>query len=87
MKGTTTFELEPLLDLEMDFYFTPGRPAKLTADPYYSEPAEGPEYEIEELRVYHKRQWHKIPDWLWEILNIKYEKNLIEAVNEWLDER
>ncbi len=49
MNGTTTFELEPQLDLEMDFSFTPGSPGRLTADPSFSEPAEGPVYEIEEI--------------------------------------
>ena len=38
MNGTITFELEPQLDLEMDFCFIPGSPTRLTADPYYSEP-------------------------------------------------
>jgi len=86
MQGTTTLELEPQLDFQMDFCFTPGSPAKLRADPDFSEPADGPIYEIEEIRVHHKEQWHKVPDWLEEILNLNYEKDLIEAVNEWLRE-
>ena len=84
--GTATVELQPELDLELDFNFVPGSPVKLTADPYYSEPGEDPIYEIEEIRVYHGKQWHKVPDWLWEMLNFKHEEDLVEAVDEWLDQ-
>ena len=84
--GTATIELQPELDLELDFNFIPGSPVKLTADPYYSEPGEDPVYEIEEIRVYHGKKWHTVPDWLWEMLNFNYEKNLVEAVDEWLDQ-
>ena len=86
MNGTTTFELEPQLDLEMDFEFIPGSPVKLTADPYYSEPGEDPVYEIGEIRVYHGKAWHKVPQWLWELLNSNHEEDLCEVVNEWLDQ-
>jgi hypothetical protein len=86
MNGTTSFELEPQLDLEMDFCFTPGSPVKLTADPYDSDPGEDPLYEIEEIRVCHQNKWHKVPDWLWEILNLNYERDLVEAVNQYLDQ-
>jgi hypothetical protein len=86
MRGTITFELKPLLDLEMDFDFIPGSPARLTADPDFSYPADGPYYEFEEIRVYHNNQWHKVPDWLYQILNFRYEDKLIEAVRDWLDQ-
>jgi hypothetical protein len=86
MEGTASFELEPLLDLEVDFNFTPGSPAKLTGDPYYSEPGEDPLYEIEEIRAYSGKKWHKVPDWLWEILNLNYEEDLVEAVKQYLDQ-
>jgi hypothetical protein len=85
MEGTVTFELKPSLVFEMDFCFTPGIPAKLRGDPDFSEPEEGPLYEIEEIRVNHNKKWHKIPDWFWEILNFEYEQELIQAANEWLD--
>ncbi len=84
MEGTVTFELKPLLDFEMDFCFTPGTPGKLTGDPDYFEPGEGPIYENEEIRIHHNKTLHKIPDWFWEILNFEYEQELIEAANEWL---
>ena len=81
MNGTRTFELEAQLDLEMDFNFIPAGPVRLTPDPCYGK---GAIYEIGEIRVYHGKQWHKVPDWLWEILNLNYEKDLVEVVNEWL---
>ena len=86
MNGTTTFELDPQLDLEMDFSFTPGRLGRLTADPDSSYPDEGPLYEIEEIRVCHNKKWHKVPQWLCEILNFNYEKDLVEVVDQWLDQ-
>jgi len=86
MEGTITFEVEPLLNLEIDFDFIPGCPAKVDGPSDFWHPAEDPDYEIGEIRVCHKKQWHKVPDWLWEIMNSTYEEALIEAVNEWLDQ-
>ena len=85
MNGTTTFALKPSLDLEMDFDFTPGTPGKLDGHPDSWYPAENPDYEIGEIRVYHNKQWHKVPYWLWEIMNFNYEDALIEAVHQWVE--
>jgi hypothetical protein len=86
MRGTINFELEPLLDLEMDFEFLPGIPGRLGADPDFSYPAEGPYYEFTQIRVHHQDQWHQVPDWLFEILNQNHQGELIEAVRDWVDQ-
>jgi hypothetical protein len=83
MEGTVNLELEPLLDLEMDFSFLPGDPGNLMGHPDHRYPPEEPEYEFQEIRVYHDNQWHQVPDWLGEILH-KYEDQLIEAAEEYL---
>ena len=85
INGTASFELEPLLDLEMDFSFTPGSPGNLMGNPEFRYPPEDPEYEIRNIKVYHNKEYHEVPGWLWEILNFKYEDQLIEAANEWLE--
>lgn len=84
MEGTASFELEPLLDLEMDFEFVPGDPGNLMGHPDLRYPPEDPEYEIREIRVCHNKEWHQVPEWLWEILKFNYEDQLIEAAQEWL---
>ena len=84
MDGTVNFELEPLLDLEMDFEFVPGTPGNLMGHPDHRYPAEDPEYDIRTIRVYHNQKWHRVPEWLWEILKFNYEDQLIEAAEEWL---
>ncbi len=86
MEGTASFELEPLLDFEFDFSFTPGDSGNLMGHPDLRYPPEDPEYEIKEIRVYHNQNWHKVPDWLSDILEFKYEDELIEAANEWLSQ-
>ena len=86
MRGTITFEVEPVLDLEMDFDFIPGSRARLTADPDFSQEAEGPFYEFNEIRVYYGKQWHKVPDWLYNLLNFHYQDKLVAAVKDWLDQ-
>ena len=84
MEGTANLELEPLLDLEMDFEFLPGSPGNLMGHPDHRYPPEAPEYAIRAIRVYHNQEWHQVPDWLWEILKFNYEDQLIEAAQEWL---
>lgn len=84
MDGTANFEFELPLDLEMDFSFLPGDPGNLTGHPDHRYPPEPPEYEFHEIRVYHNQQWHRVPDWLAEILKFKHQDELIEAAEEWL---
>ena len=84
MEGTASFELEPLLDLEMDFEFIPGTPGNLMGHPDHRYPPEDPEYDIRAIRVYHNQKWHQVPEWLWEILKFNYQDQLIEAAEEWL---
>lgn len=84
MRGTITFELELLLDLEMDFNFIPGDPGKLDGHPDFRYPPTDPEYEILEIRCRHSKQWHKLPDWFRDILVFDYQDSLIEAADEWL---
>jgi hypothetical protein len=84
MDGTVNFELEPLLDFEVDFSFLPGDPGNLSGNPDFRYPPEPPEYEFQEIRVYHNQEWHQVPEWLWEILKFNYEDQLIEAAEEYL---
>ena len=73
MEGTATLEMEPLLNLEIDFEFTPGKSERLNCHPDFAEPGYGPEYDFQEIRVFHQGQWHQVPDWLFEILNSQYD--------------
>jgi hypothetical protein len=85
MEGTVNLELEPLLDLEMDFEFVPGTPGNLMGHPDHRYPAEDPEYDIGAIRVCHNNKWHQVPDWLSEILEFKYQDQFIEAAEENLE--
>jgi len=71
----------------MDFEFIPGQSARLLCHPDLAEPGYPPEYDIQEIRVRHQGQKHQVPDWLFEILNKKYEMELIEIVDQWIDDQ
>ncbi len=87
MEGTTTLELEPLLELEMDFEFIQGQPAKLLCHPDLAEPGYDPEYDFQTIRLRHQGQKYQVPEWLMEIITSHYEMELIEIVDQWLDDQ
>ena len=82
MEKTTSLEIEPLLLLEMDFSYTPGIKGKMSGHPDLWYPDENPEYDIKKLRVYHKNKWHHVPEWLSDILQIKYHDQLVAAADQ-----
>jgi len=77
MQGTVEFELEPLLDLEMDFNYIRGEPRS-----GIDYPPEEPTYEIEKIRVLYREKWHDIPKWLEEFIVLHHYGNLVEEIKE-----
>jgi hypothetical protein len=84
MEGTVNLELEPLLRLEMAFEFTPGRSDRLNCHPDLAEQGYGPDYDFQEIKVWHQDQWHTVPDWLFELFNRQFEMDLVEIVDQWV---
>ena len=84
MNGTTTFEMEPLLNLEMDFEFIPGSSPRLNCHPDLAEPGYDPDYDFQEIRVFHQGHRYQVPDWLFEILKSQFEMDLVDIVDQWL---
>ncbi len=87
MEGTTTLEIEPLLNVEFDFEFIPGQPARLLCHPDLAEPGYDPEYDFQTIRVVHKGKKYQVPDWLMEIITSQYQMELVDIVDEWVDEQ
>ena len=84
MEGTTTLELEPLLNLELDFEFIPGQSGRLFCHPDLGEPGYDPEYDFQEIRVFHQDKWHQVPDWLMAIITSHYEMELVDLVDQYV---
>ena len=84
MEGTTNLELEPLLNLEIDFEFIPGQSARLLCHPDLAEPGYDPEYDFREIRVIHQGKKYQAPEWLQEIITTHYEMDLVDLVDQYV---